>query len=168
MVISYLWYIYNVYTYKNYVIFHLLMYLWCYKNNLFICHKLTLVKTINNWVCLLKQNSHKSLGKFLTKLLVHFDHSKFVPKDIKLILLLICSNLFWLTLTNDFVHQTSHVTWFTGVHDEASSMSCRQLVGGQNITFFHDFANKHFQFLVGNFRIFPADMAIWDTISIQP
>jgi hypothetical protein len=39
---------------------------------------------------------------------------------------------------------------------------CKQhvlLVGGPSISSVHEFANKHSPFLIGNIRIFPADMA---------
>ena len=63
---------------------------------------------------------------------------------------------------NAFVHQTSHVFSFTGVLHEASSMICRWLVGGQSISSVHGFVKKHYRFVIGNIRIFRADMEIWE------
>ena len=62
---------------------------------------------------------------------------------------------------NDFVHQKLNPSCVL-VLLVSFMRKCKQhvlLVGGPSISSVHEFANKHSPFLIGNIRIFPADMA---------
>ena len=74
-----------------------------------------------------------------------------------------------LTIALFIKYQTSHVFSFIVILQEAMQAACFEddwYSGWEDqasVTSVHDFVYKHSRFLIGNSRIFPVDIAIWDT-----